>query len=626
VIETPDRASRDSFGSPPPSVGVWIGLREVYRHMSAARRRQFLAVLVLMLVGGITEVATIGSVIPFLALLSAPGSAGNLGWPTEIFLSLARPLGISGILAAGLVFVLLAIFSGAVRLLLTRTTQEFIYRLGHELAVETQRRILDQPYSFHLHSNSSTLIAIIDKIEILVLDLVLPLMQTLTSGVIAACIVIGLIYIDPLTALIAAASFSIIYISISAATAKRLAANSAVVGSGFHERLKIIQESLGGIRDVIIDDSQPMYLRLFARVNARLATARATTAFIAAAPRYFIESVGMIVIAAVAIIVSGRQGGIGAALPFLGAIALGAQRLLPLIQSVYNGWSTAAGHRSIVAQVIDFLRLPARRTTDASAPPLPFHEHITFEKVSFSYPTRNADAVHDVSFEIPVGSMVAVIGETGSGKTTLVDLLMGLLQPTEGSLRIDGAILSADNAARWQRQVAHVPQSVFLADTTIARNIALSLDDEPIDMERIIRAAEVTQLHEFVSSLSESYDTVIGERGIRLSGGQRQRLGLARAIYKDTPLLVLDEATSALDEGTEAAVMEGIEKLAANGRTIVMIAHRRSSIIACDLVVRLHNGRLAEFGTLAEVATLPAPARRLTNSGRRRGRQTGTDA
>ncbi len=592
-------------------IGIPEGLRVVYAHMSARRRRQFVAVLGLMLVGGFAELATIGSVIPFLALLSAKQASIQLSWPATMFAFVGEDFGLNSLVAAAIVFVLFAILAGGVRLQLTWLSQNFIYCLGNELALDAQRRILFQPYRFHIHRNTSTLISVIDKIEIFAFDLLLPLMQTVISGVVAAFIVVALLFIDPVTAIVAAAAFSAIYLLASAFTRRRLAENSAVVGSGFHERLKIVQESLGGIRDVIIDNSQPMYLGLFNDVNRRLGHARATTSFMAAAPRYLIESAAIVVIAVVAVIISSRRGGVAMALPLLGALALAAQRLLPLLQNVYNGWSSVAGHRSIVSQVVEFLRLPLPREGEGGASPLPLRRSITVENLSFTYSTRpNSPALTEVSFEIPAGTMLALVGETGSGKSTLSDLLMALLEPSGGQICVDGIPLGPASAPSWQKSIAHVPQAIFLADTTIARNIALSLSEEPLDLPRAMEAARKSQLHDFIETLQQGYDTVIGERGIRLSGGQRQRLGLARAIYKQTPVLVLDEATSALDEVTEAAVIDALDELRQDGRTIVIIAHRRSTIARCNMVVRLEGGRIVSTDDTVKSRAGPTKAAR----------------
>jgi ABC-type multidrug transport system fused ATPase/permease subunit len=388
---------------------------------------------------------------------------------------------------------------------------------------------------------------------------------------------------------------------------RRLSANSDIIGHAYDERVKIVQESLGGIRDVIIDGSQSVYLDAFRRVDDRYSLAKANTAFIGAAPRFVIESLGMILIAVLAIVISARHGGFAAALPVLGALALGSQRLLPLLQQIYLGWSLSAGHQSIVLQVLELLRLPVDEELAKAkdVEPLPLRDGIRLEGVSFAYASRRAAALRDLTFEIPRGHRVALIGKTGSGKSTLADLLMGLISPTDGRITVDGVPLARENRRNWQRSIAHVPQAIFLADASIARNIALGVPADAVDLGRVIEASKKAQLHEFVETLSEGYDTHVGERGIRLSGGQRQRLGIARAIYKQAPVLVLDEATSALDDATETAVMHALDQLGEEGLTIIMIAHRLSTISRADTVIRLDNGRLVEIGSHAEVVGTP---------------------
>jgi ABC-type multidrug transport system fused ATPase/permease subunit len=253
--------------------------------------------------------------------------------------------------------------------------------------------------------------------------------------------------------------------------------------------------------------------------------------------------------------------------------------------------------------VLGLLELPVEEQSEQSPPakPLELREAITFDKVSFTYPGRHDPALENISLSIERGSRVALVGPTGSGKSTLADLLMGLLEPAAGTIAVDGAALTRTNRRAWQRGIAHVPQAIFLADASIARNIAFGVPAADIDMERVVRAAATAQLDGFIASLPDGYETSVGERGVRLSGGQRQRLGIARAIYKDAPLLVLDEATSALDDETEVAVIEALDRLGGEGPTIVIIAHRRSTIEHCDCVARLDSGRLVEVGTFAEV-------------------------
>jgi ABC-type multidrug transport system fused ATPase/permease subunit len=387
----------------------------------------------------------------------------------------------------------------------------------------------------------------------------------------------------------------------------RLSANSDIIGRAYDERVKIVQESFGGIRDVIIDDSQSIYLDAFRRVDDRYSRAKANTAFIGAAPRFVIEALGMILIAVLAMVISARHGGFPAALPVLGALALGSQRLLPLLQQIYLGWSLSVGHQSLVVQILELLSLPVDEEIahGKQVTPLRLRENIRVEGVSFSYVTRRAPALRDLTFEIARGQRVALIGKTGSGKSTLADLLMGLISPTEGRITVDGVPLTRENRRNWQRSIAHVPQAIFLADASIARNVAFGVPEDAIDLEQVIEASKKAQLHEFVEELPEGYDTHVGERGIRLSGGQRQRLGIARAIYKQAAVLVLDEATSALDDATEAAVMRALDELGEEGLTIIMIAHRLSSISRVDSVIRLDSGRLAQIGSHAEVVGTP---------------------
>ena len=590
----------------PSDAGFWKSLVELYGYASRPMRRHLHVLLALMIVGAFAELATIGSLLPLLSLLAGVDQPGRTPSIARLFAIVGATTPREQIWVAALLFAGMALFAAAIRLWLNWSTQTFRARLGQELSVNVQHRVLTQPYAYHLAHNSSEAVAAIDTVYSLVVDVVLQLIYAVAGAFMAIVIVAALMYIDPFTATIAAVAFSLVYLFVSAITRPRLARNSELIRATYEERIRIVQESVGGIRDVIIDGADGLYLDAFSEVSRRYAVASATTTFIAAAPRFIIEAAGMAVIALVAMLIANREGGLANALPLLGAIALGAQRLLPLLQQVYQGWASTSGHRSALFDVLQLLRLPidAEPMPGETIEPLRLRDQISFEGVSFAYSGSRSIVLDEVTLQIPRGVILGVVGTTGSGKSTFSDLIMGLIEPTAGQIKVDGIPLTGEARLRWQRGIAHVPQAIFLADASIAQNIAFGMTPEEIDLERVRAAAATAQLDTFVTSLPKGYDTSIGERGIRLSGGQRQRLGIARAIYKRAPVLVLDEATSALDDTTEAAVMEALAKFGQEGRTVIVIAHRLSTLARCDLLARIEQGRVELTCGHAQLADL----------------------
>ena len=583
--------------------GLWTALPRIYGFFSVRRKRDLYILILLIVLGAVAELATLGTLLPFLSLLAGVAQPARFPSFAHLFATVGATTPHQQIWLSATLFAVIAIAAGAIRLALNWSTQMFTARLGLDLSVEVQRRILTQPYTYHLMHSSSEAVAAIDTVQLLVTNVLVQLIYAAAAAFIALAIIAALVYVDPFTATVAATAFTLLYILLSAVTQPRLARNSEAIGPAFNDRIRIVQESVGGIRDVIIDGAQRLYLDAFEKVGRRYGNASATTAFISVAPRFIIEAAAMASIALIALLIADREGGLANAVPVLGAVALGAQRLLPLLQQVYHGWASVSAHHSVVSEVLALLELPipAHASDELSAAPLPFHDKIAVRGVSFAYPSSRSSVLHDITLEIPRGSMLGLVGKTGSGKSTLADLIMGLIEPTEGHISIDGVLLTGTARRRWQRSIAHVPQAIFLADTTIERNIAFGVPPEQVDRLRVRSAAAAAQLHDFVASLAEGYETSIGERGIRLSGGQRQRLGIARAIYKQSPVLVLDEATSALDEATEAAVMTSLQALGEEGRTTFIIAHRLSTLSHCDLLVRLDEGRVVDSGNYGEV-------------------------
>jgi len=581
--------------------GIFGSVGRLFMKLPARRRRQLVGVLGLMLVGAVAEVMALGAVLPFLGLIADPGRVSHYPLLARAFQLLGwRDTG-SLLIPATILFVTVAILAGAVRILLSWTSTRFVFSVGYDLGTQVYWRMLHQPYRYHLGRNTSEVVAAISKVQTVTNGVLLPLMQGMTSIIIGLFIVATLIFVNPVVSLTAFGAFGALYAGVAYAAQRRLRANSKVIAATATLRVQAVQEGLGGIRDVLIDSTQAVFLRKFARYDQQLRRAQATNTFIAAFPRFAIEAAGMVLIALMALYMNTRPGGLAGALPVLGALALGAQRLLPLMQLIYTGRTQLVGNRQVLQDVLDLLEapIPEEYLPDTPREPVPFEKSIALKNVWFAYDSATP-VLRNLNFTIRKGAKVGFIGKTGSGKSTTIDLIMGLLEPTKGSVQIDGKALNARTRRGWQQQIAHVPQAIFLSDSSIAENIAFGVDREKVDMDRVREAARKAALSEFIEAMPQQYDTAVGERGVRLSGGQRQRIGIARALYKRASVLVFGEATSALDNQTESAVMEAI---AALGRdlTVILIAHRLSTVAVCDEVIRLEAGEVADKGDYEQV-------------------------
>ena len=582
--------------APPPN-SVLSPLATLYRFLSPRRKLHLAVSLALMVSGAMAELLTIGAVLPFLALLASPDNAERF----PQFLSVLSALGLardgSFVLGAALLLILAAIGAAILRLVLSWVSQDFVLKLGHEIGAEMFSRALRQPYGYYLGRNSSELLSGVEKVYTVIFGILLPLMQGVAAAIIALCVALLLFAISPMIATIAALSVASIYFLVSAASRARLARGSAEMAEASRLRYKTIQEGLGGIRDILLNQSQEVFDNEFRRQGEQYRRAQAASLFISGAPRHILEAAGIVSIAILAVIVSGRPSGLIGAIPVLGALALGAQRLLPLLQQAYSGWSQLAGNRDALADILALLAAPVVATParDRSRPPAPFQREIRFDRVSFAYDGVEP-VLRDVDLAIPRGARLGIVGRTGSGKSTLLDLLVGLLEPTSGEIRVDGKRIDDESRGEWQAQIAHVPQSIFLTDASIAANIAFGEAEADIDMERVRSAALAAAASGFIEQMPAGYGTRVGERGVRLSTGQRQRIGIARALYARATLLIFDEATSALDSETEADVLRAVAALGPR-MTIVTIAHRASTLSGCDRILRIESGTLVEEGS-----------------------------
>jgi ATP-binding cassette subfamily B protein len=326
--------------------------------------------------------------------------------------------------------------------------------------------------------------------------------------------------------------------------------------------------------------------------------------FLSQSPRYGIEAFGMILIVVLAYSIAQEAGGLIKSIPMLGALALCAQRTLPVLQQAYSSWTSIRINQASLQDTLDLLDQPLPSYAfQLATQQLPFNHSISLKQLDFRYSQQTPYVLKQINLTIAKGSRVAIIGTTGSGKSTLLDIVMGLLQPTGGVLIIDDEIVTSVNQRSWQAHIAHVPQAIFLADSTIEENIAFGVPKNQIDHRRVRQAAQQAQLTESIQKWPDKYQTYVGERGVRLSGGQRQRIGIARALYKQADVIIFDEATSALDNETEQAVMQSIESLSKD-LTILIIAHRLTTIKNCTQIIELGEGVIKKIGNFEQVVSL----------------------
>lgn len=576
-----------------PIHSLSISLNRLWRHINKRRRQQFYLLLLLSTLSSFAEIISIGSALPFLAALTMPEKvfeaatlkplikAAGLSSPQEILIPIT------------IFFCLAALLAGATRLLLLWVSTRLSFAVGSDLSIDIYQRTLYQPYSIHISRNSSEVISCISgKVNSVIYGTIFPILTILSSGVMLISILIALIYMNPGIAFCSFIGFGFVYGFITWFTRAQKIKNSQHISRESTQVIKSLQEGLGGIRDVLIDGSQKVYCQIYRNADFQLRKSQGSNLFLAQSPRYVLEALGMVLIASLAYALIQAPGGVSGVIPVLGVLALGAQRLLPVMQQTYASWSNVQGSQASLQDTLDLLDQPLPDYADNfSLQPLEFEKQISLNQLSFRYSKDSPWVLQELNLNIAKGSRIGFIGTTGSGKSTLLDIIMGLLPPSDGFLEVDGKSITLKNQRSWHSHIAHVPQAIFLSDGTIEENIAFGVSSDLIDRKRVIQSAKQAQIAEIINSWPNGYQTLVGERGIRLSGGQRQRIGIARALYKQADVIILDEATSALDSKTEEAVMGAIDQLSPD-LTVLIIAHRVSTLKNCSKIVKLNNSRI----------------------------------
>jgi ABC-type multidrug transport system fused ATPase/permease subunit len=580
-------------------------LTELWSHIDRRRRVQLALLGCLMALSALAELVSIGSVIPFIGALMYPERLYENPWLKDVFVAAGLSNAEELLFPMMALFALAAIASGSLRVCLVWAQTRLSFAIGADLGSNIYRRTLYQQYSVHVARNSSEVVsAILTKSSTLVYVVIMPILNLASAVLILICVLTLLLFVDPIALILSTSVLGLLYVVIYRFARKQLVLDGQIINREQSQVLRVLNEGLGGIRDVLIDRLQEAYVEAFRRADWRLRRSNANIAILGSTPRFVIEAAAMLLIGLTAYYLVNQPGGANQAIPTLGVLALGAQRLLPLLQLVYYSVTSLRSSGALVSDVLDLLRqwAPVSASHVSKSSPLVFHKQIELTDIEFKYQGNSSAVLQNVSLQIPRGARIGIIGTTGSGKSTLLDVIMGLLPPTKGAFTVDNQKIDKNTIVGWQMLIAHVPQNIYLADATIAENIAFGVSKKEIDLIRVKEAAKGANIDSAIESFQHGYETKVGERGVRLSGGERQRIGIARALYKKAELIIFDEATSALDSQTEAAVLSAITALPRH-LTLIMVAHRLTTLESCDAIFKIENGTTIKLRSYRELST-----------------------
>jgi len=594
-------------------------LRLALRILTPRERRRVGWLLLLVTLTALVDIIGVASVMPFLAVMANPNIVQTQ--PALAFIQSA--LGLTNIdrllYALGLMSFLTLICSSVIRFLGQHALNRFTQMRAHSISLRLFEAYMKQDYEYHLHKHSSEISkTILSEAGQVVTQIYVPASQLIAQSLVIVLLSVLLIAIDPVVALAVTAVFSASYGILFYVLRTRLSSMGREIVEANSERYRSVSEALGGIKLIKLLGREVAYIDRFSTASELMAVHQSTSATIGNLPKFVVEAVGFGGIILLALALMARYGGheagaLGSVLPLLGVYAFVGYRMLPAVQQVYNAATKLRGGSAALYSVNNALEegapLGALRRTPAE--PMPINMGISIDSLSFSYRGAPRPSISNVAIEIPAGATVGVVGSSGAGKTTLVDLILGLLKPQSGQIRIDGRAIDDANVRSWQAAVGYVPQDVVLIDGSVWANIALGVPEDQIDKARVRDCARMAQALDFIESvLPYGFETSLGERGMRISGGQRQRIGIARALYNDPPVVIFDEATSALDNLTEREVMEAIGVLR-GAKTVLIIAHRIQTIKECDLLLLVQDGRIASAGTYESLSSDDAHFRQL---------------
>jgi len=598
---------------------MFTQLKELYSLLTNEQRKKLRRLQFLVVLMAFAELGSVLSIGPFMALVGDMSQLQGDGIVGDIY----RMSGLEdprtflfwtgiGVLLALTVAALISMFT-------TWRLSMYATRVGAELSSRLYSHYMHQPWLFHASGSSSQLTnKIAQECGRVTGGIINPLMQMNARIVMAVLMAVAIFVFNPIVAITGLVIFASAYMAMYRIVRQRLIRNGGTITTSNRMRFKMMGEGFGGIKDALLLGRQGVFTDRFQQASFRLANAQGKNQVMSQVPRYVMELIAFgSVIFLILYLLAAHDGNLGTILPLLSVYALAGFKLLPAFQQIYSSISGIRGSLTAFEGLRDDLRASATATLQRT-PNENLGEHLTpresieLKNIQFTYPGKPEPALRGVTMTIGVNKVIGLVGASGSGKSTAIDLLLGLIQPEKGELLIDGEPITKQQLRAWQNSLGFVPQSIFLADSSIRENIAFGLPPELVDEEKVQRAATMAHLDELLAELPEGLNTRVGERGVQLSGGQRQRIGIARALYHDADVLILDEATSALDGITEKLIMDAIHDFSGK-KTIIMIAHRLATVRRCDAVFLLENGQVTDKGSYMELASRSTIFRRMAD-------------
>ena len=572
-------------------------VKNLFFHINKRRKLQFFFLTIIIIIASFIEMLSIASVVPFVEVVT---SNNFLDEKFFIFKFISVNSKQEAIIVTGALFSFLIFINSILRCVLIYISSKLANNVTAELSNKIYRASLFDSYTNHINNKTSTIISSVTQKVFQIYNFISGIINITTSVLILTALVSILIWINPVIILSALFVFILIYSVLALSGKKILKKNSQIINEEQNRIVSNIQNGLGIFRDIILDKSQEYFIDNFAKSNFKKARSQAMNEVIQQSPRYIFEAVGIILLVIFVIFWNyflNNSNTIIDIFPILAALGVGAQKILPLINMIYHNFAILKGNTYQTNEVINILNKYNEREKNQSlvvGKKITFKNLISFKNIFFSYQASQEYILEDINFEIKKGQRIGIVGNSGEGKSTLLDLLMGLLEPIRGSILIDGVKLSPMTISSWQSKISHVPQKLFLSDNTFLENIVLGKSIVDIDVEKVEVVSKKAQLHNFIKNLDKGYYEQVGERGIKLSGGQIQRVGLARSLYKNAEIIVFDEATNSLDMETEKLILKELYSLDKN-LTIFVVAHRLDTLSQCDLILEVKNKKVSKI-------------------------------